>query len=63
MEISDYRQTTHPHEEILTFLNLQAQHYESMSTEQKPQMTSHKSYAAAIEEAEGAQCATGEAIL
>ena len=50
MEFSDNHHKTPPHDEILKLLNLQALHYESMSTKRKQQTTSHKSYAAAIEE-------------
>ena len=51
MEYSNDSKTTPPHSELLKFLDLQAQHFESAPSERKQQATTHKSYAAAVGEA------------
>ena len=51
MEFSNDCKTTPSHEELLKFLDLQARHYESVSSERKPQTTTHRSYAAVVEDA------------
>ena len=50
MEYSNDSKTTPPHEELLKFLDSQAQHHESVSSERKPQTTTHRSYAAVVED-------------
>ena len=50
MEHSNHSKTTPPHSELLKFLDLQAQHFESAPPERKLQTTAHKTYAAATEE-------------
>ena len=43
---------------LLEFLNLQAWHFESVSSEQKPQTTTHRSYSTTVQEA-GVVCGRG----
>ena len=49
MEYSNDSQTTPPYSELLKFLNMQAQHFESVTSEWKPLTTTHRPYAATIE--------------
>ena len=49
MEFTNESQTTPALDEMLKFLDIQAQHFESMSSERKPLITFHKSYAAVLE--------------
>ena len=50
MQYSNDSQATATHEELLKFLDLQAQHYESVPLERKPQTVTHRSYATTVEE-------------
>ena len=50
MEFTNECHTTPTQDEMLKFLDLQARHFESISSERKPQTTFHKSYAATEEE-------------
>ena len=49
MEYSNDSQTTPPYFELLEFLDMQAQYFESVSSERKPLMTMHRSYKATVE--------------
>ena len=50
MEFTNESQMTPTQDEMLRFLDLQARQFEPISSERKPQMTFHKSYATAVEE-------------
>ena len=50
MEFTNESQMTPTQDEMLKFLGLQARQFQPISSERKPKMTFHKSYAAAVEE-------------
>ena len=48
MEYSNDFQTTHPYSKLLKFLDMQASHFESVTSEQKLQTTKSRSYAVTV---------------
>ena len=49
MEYSNDSQKTPPYSDLFNFLDLQARHFKSVTSEWKPQATTHRSYAATLE--------------
>ena len=49
LECSNDSQMMPPYSELLKFLDMQARHFESVTSERKPLTTTHRSYAATVE--------------
>ena len=49
MDYSNDSQKTPLYSELLKFLDMQARHFESVTSEHKPQMTTHQSYTTTVE--------------